>query len=144
VTLKIVTPVATLCIAAFVAIIGFNQWRISREKLRLDLFNRRFDIYLRVLDYYGALLKEGGGPTTEQTVSFLKAVRESRFIFPKVSEVHRFLEEFWTRANDFFIDAAKRKAGVSVHNATDKFQWLLDAMKTLEEKMEPYMQFERL
>ena len=99
-------------------------------------------MYLRVLDYYGALFKEGGGPDTERTVSLLKAVRESRFIFPKASEVHRFLEEFWSRANDFFIHTAKRNAGHPIHNVSDNIQWLLDAMKTLEEEMEPYLSFE--
>src|SRR6185437_1639467 len=97
--LGIMTPIATTTIAAAVAIIGLQQWRISREKLRLDLFNRRFDVYMRVLDLYQELLLWKG--TDEQRslfVPFIKAMRESRFIFPKKSGVYPFLEDCHKRA----------------------------------------------
>jgi hypothetical protein len=131
-----ITSVATVCIATFVAIIAFNQWRINRDKLRLDLFNRRFDVYLRVLDYYQELFNGNGAPDAAITTSFLKAVRESRFIFPKASGVHQFLEELWTRANDYsrYIDRKE----------LEDTRWLLEAMSNLETKMEPFITFESL
>ncbi|MGC9199093.1 MAG: hypothetical protein ACP5E5_09160 [Acidobacteriaceae bacterium] len=131
-----ITSVATVFIAAFVAIIGFNQWRISRDKLRLDLFNRRFDVYLRVLDYYQEVLKGEGVPSDSITTPFIKAVRESRFIFPKASGVHQFLEEFRYRADKFAKNIIPRRDG--------DFAWINDAMPTLETMMEPYVKFEKL
>ena len=86
--LKVVTLIATTAVAIAVAIISWKQWRLSQEKLRLDLFNRRFDVYMRVLDLYQELLQWKG--TAEQNalyIPFIKAVRESRFIFPRKSPV---------------------------------------------------------
>lgn len=152
VTLKVVTPVTAL-IALFVAIIGYNQWRISRDKLRLDLFNRRFDIYLRVLDYYQQLLQWQDKP--EQIalgMPFIKAVRESRFIFPKDSGVHQFLEDFQKHVYPItgYTEVRKSLQGMPkelsefAQKKLDNVNWILNSMKTLEDKMEPYLRFESL
>ncbi len=130
-----ITSVATIFIAAFVAFINLNQWRISRDKLRLDLFNRRFDVYLRVLDYYQEFFKVEGVPSDSITTSFIKAVRESRFIFPKASGIFEFLEEFWHRADKFAKNIARRDGDA---------EWILNTMATLETKMEPYVKFKNL
>jgi hypothetical protein len=69
-------------------------WWTSREKLRLDLYNRRFDVYSRTLDFYHALLS--WEPTELEKAktslldspelgntqkSFIKASREAQFLF---------------------------------------------------------------
>ena len=36
----------TAVIAAMVALISFGQWRIARAKLQLDLFEKRFAVYM--------------------------------------------------------------------------------------------------
>jgi hypothetical protein len=149
---NVITPIATVIVAGFVALISFLQWRISREKLRLDLYNRRFDIYTRVLDYYQELLKWHGTP--EQLAlqkPFIKAVRESRFIFPEDSGVYKFLEEFSTHA--FYISsfAETRDALAGTQEQvrlalarTDHVNWILKSMSTLEDKMSPCLRFDSL
>lgn len=77
-------------------------WWINREKLRLDLYNRRFEIYCRVLDLLFAF--ENWNPTGAETTAcslqdspeldralkaFTKAYRESQFLFDEKSGVHR-------------------------------------------------------
>lgn len=92
---RAVTPVFTILIAGFVAYISRLQWKTNREKLRLDLYERRFDIYMRVFEFQSALLFWGGGP--EQIAlqaPFLRALQESRFMFPEKSGAYKFLIEF--------------------------------------------------
>ena len=89
------TAIATIIIAVYVATISRRQWRTNQEKLRLDLYERRFDIYMRVFDFHGALLFWGDKP--EQVAlqaPFLRALQESRFMFPEKSGVYAFLKEF--------------------------------------------------
>lgn len=52
VLLRITIPLAASVVSIAVAIISWSQLQISREKLRLDLFNRRFDIFQCVLDFH--------------------------------------------------------------------------------------------
>lgn len=43
--MKAVTAIGQLALAATVAYIAFQQWRTARNKLKLDLFDRRFAAY---------------------------------------------------------------------------------------------------
>jgi hypothetical protein len=148
-----IQSVATVCIATFVAVIGFLQWRISREKLRLDLFNRRFDIYLRVLNYHLALSRSQNSPEQlEELEPFIKAIRESRFMFPTKSGVRKFLEDFQARANEVVNFTASQKMLEDMPEERAKLSsrqlentaWLYKAVITLEGMMEPYVKFNRL
>jgi hypothetical protein len=75
------TSIVTAAIAVIVAIIAYQQWRVNREKLRLDLYNRRFDIYLRCLNLHEQLIGHGS-PDENLLDPFFRAFRESRFMFP--------------------------------------------------------------
>jgi len=49
--------VATIVIAIFVASIGAFQWFTAHEKLRLDLYSRRFDVYSCTIDFVQAMME---------------------------------------------------------------------------------------
>jgi hypothetical protein len=63
------------CVTAYAAY--FNS-----EKLRLDLYNKRFEVYSTTIDFYQALIK---WDDTEQNqriyLRFIKSFLESRFLF---------------------------------------------------------------
>lgn len=62
--------------------IAFQQKEIAKEKLRLDLFDRRYKIYESIFNYYGALI--GWSGTDEQQVvstNFFRATKEANFLF---------------------------------------------------------------
>lgn len=145
-----VTSVVTSCIAAFVALIGFNQSRVSRDKLRLDLFNRRFGIYLCVLDYYVSLSRpQTDSDQPDKVDAFIKAIRESRFMFPPKSGVYPFLEELRTRANEVVNYTESLKILVDMPKALSQLtskhlentHWIQQSMSTLEDKIKPYVSF---
>jgi hypothetical protein len=41
-TLKVIAALATAIVAVYVAWLGTMQWKTAREKLRLDVYDRRF------------------------------------------------------------------------------------------------------
>jgi hypothetical protein len=162
--LKAVTP--TVAIAALAALIAFFQWRTNRlqaetnrEKLRLDLYNRRFEIYLRCLNYHEQLM--GHLPREENLLNpFFRAFRESRFMFPASSGVHDLLEELlregrnledWRdRATEEFLEntpVTDRERAEYEHSEALQAErrLILERIKPfipkLEEKLAPFLNF---
>src|SRR5216684_1445740 len=97
---------AAVVISVASAGVAFAAWRTSREKLRLDLYNRRFDIYSRTLDLLHILetwqpseLEKNSAslqqsPDLEKAQrAFVKASREAQFLFDDASGVHKLLEQ---------------------------------------------------
>jgi len=71
-----------------------NALAAQDEKIRFDLYDRRFEIFSSVLDFYGALLSWKG--TTEQIAArarFFKAYQEAGFLFQKASGIEELLNE---------------------------------------------------
>jgi hypothetical protein len=78
----------TMSILAFV-VACFALW-VSAEKLRLNLYNKRFDIYLRTLKFQQALFRMGKEDGVFDTLQadFMIASRESKFLFSPESGVY--------------------------------------------------------
>lgn len=139
-------------------------WWTNREKLRLDLYNRRFDIYNRTLDLLHAL--EVWNPTASERAShslqdspdldktlknFTKASRESQFLFDDDSGIHKQLEQMHSDA--IAIIGYKRDLGPSFTGpdlATASLEHqkrsnqVLKTPPSLEKAMKKYLNFHAL
>jgi hypothetical protein len=63
-------------------------WEIEVTKVRLDLYNRRFQIFDSIFDFYEALLGWKGTPEQRATqMRFFRAYQESGFLFSKESGI---------------------------------------------------------
>jgi hypothetical protein len=80
--------VLTAFIAAIVALITFLQWVTAREKVRLDLFDKRFAVYDELRS---AMSRHLRGNTETAFPEFEKAASRARFLFGP--EVQAFLED---------------------------------------------------
>lgn len=145
-----ISAVATTVIAGYVAAISARQWRTNREKLRLDLYNRRFEIYIRVLGFYQELIQwEGSSEQVERQAPFIKAYAESRFMFPPQSGVYEYLKEFSGHAFKIVQFKKTVEALSSLPEETTKLalersnhaNWILVSMAEIERKMGPYLNF---
>lgn len=80
----------TTAMSTFAVVVAcFALW-VSAEKLRLDLYNKRFDIYLRTLKFQQALFQKvrEDGTLAALHADFMIASRESRFLFSSESGVY--------------------------------------------------------
>ena len=89
---------ASLLLTATIAIgtwlITRRQATTSEEKLRLDLYERRFDVYSRSIDFYQSLESWTGSQSNRETHRlFIKAKLESSFLFPVESGIQKRLQE---------------------------------------------------
>jgi len=102
-----VKGLGTLALLAFAGAISFlsyliTRWqgRIANERLRLDLYNRRFEIFTGIFDMYEALISWNGTP--EQIAvraKFFRGYQESGFLFRKGSGIENFLKQLNDDAN---------------------------------------------
>lgn len=82
-------------VAVFVTYrLGSEQARLSREKLRLDLYERRWKIFKSIFDFYYVMIAWTG--TDGQKVArdqFFMAYQESAFLFDPADGVEQLLKD---------------------------------------------------
>jgi hypothetical protein len=79
------TAISTLLIALMVAVIAFAQWRTARQRMILDLFQRRMDLIDLVSTAASTILIQGA-LRNENVDGFLRARRGDNFLFgPEVT-----------------------------------------------------------
>jgi hypothetical protein len=150
-----VTPIF---IAAFVAFIACWQSRINRNKLRLDLYNRRFDVYSKALEFFIFLLSYNPSNISTEVCKnlhkdFIKALRESKFLFDDKSNVHNILKQMNDKA--FLIIGLKEQGGALAkadplefnkmnEQSLEAMHWFNEAIPKLEKAMARYLNFHKL
>ncbi len=75
-----VTALLVPTIALFGAFIAYQQWRTAREKLKLDLFDKRFAVYDTARNFIGNIVTQGK-VTDEQFFVFLNGTIEAKWLF---------------------------------------------------------------
>ena len=145
--------IAAVVIAAYVASIGTFQWTNAREKLRLDLYNRRFDVYASTMAYMQALIV--WEPVTQseriqQRKAFIRAMFESDFLFEDNPCIPALLEELNKRSFpmvDFYQRNGEPRA-MQLPDFAQKLErneahvrWILEARQSLKTMLTPYLGF---
>jgi hypothetical protein len=81
---------------AAVSVTGYFAWHqknIAREKLRLDLYDRRFRIFTSIFDFYEVMISWEGTPQQKEARDrFFRAYQESGFLFTKESGIEALLK----------------------------------------------------
>jgi len=151
--LKALTAAATTTVAIYVARISKRQWLTNREKLRLDLYDRRFKIYLAAMEFHKALVIWDGTEEQQKLIDpFIQAFRESRFLFPESSGVFAFMTDFSKHA--FFItnfgklremlSSYPKELNQQAMARSDSANWVLQSMEPLEQKLGPFLNFHEM
>lgn len=77
-TITLIVSVVTLISTFSVA---YAQMKIASAKIKLDLYNKRFAVYISALEYYQATWYESPDRMKEKGNQFVKFYRESKFLF---------------------------------------------------------------
>lgn len=142
--------VTTLISLAAFAVAWFSLI-INEEKFRLDLYNKRFDIYLRTVKFYQALMRlqesKEAGIFDALQVGFIIATRESKFLFAPNSGVYDLLSRLNTAS--FTItglrDLPKGLPPEQIIQNQEQISGALmlwnSSMEHLEDLMAPYLNY---
>jgi hypothetical protein len=150
--LDYISAVTPILVAFFVAYIAYRQWRIAQQKLRLDLYNKRFAVFEITLRLFQEILG-GTSLAAEQFDSlhreFITAMIEAKFLFDTESGINEMMNEF--NKATFFIKGGRdimKTSGVPPEVLIDASNRMLDEQKKLPAKLEamekamaPYLSF---
>jgi len=151
--LKSTEEIATVVIAVYVSFIGTLQWITARQKLRLDLYNRRFDVYLVAFDFMQALMMWSSISIEERRpkrIAFIRAVRESRFLFADNLRIPNLLEEIEKRSFKVtgFVEELSQYMGIMPNETLAAYkekesglEWIAGSISQLEMLLVPYLAF---
>ena len=141
----------TTAVSILAFVVAFFALWVSADKLRLDLYNKRFDIYLRTLKFQQPLLrarKEDGTFAALQT-DFMIACRESIFLFSPRSGVYDQLRKLHEASaaivQDIPNDLPREKKSELEEKHSDAIVlWSDPGLEKLENLMKPYLKFHKV
>lgn len=150
--LEILKVSVTSVLAVFAAWIAFQQYKTSKDKLRLDLFEKRYALYNSLFESWWAVTMN-----TENKIEYtdnVKVRRESHFLFDK--NTRQFIYDFmwklgeYSRLNSRLTMLNKRFSERQIDNperseVTDKIEVMrpkmMDMIEDLGEIFRPYLGF---
>jgi hypothetical protein len=153
--LDYVSALTPSVIALVVAYLAYRQWRIAKQKLRLDLYAKRFAVFEIALHFYQDLLDGSGSSKEDQEMlhrQFITAMIECRFLFASNSGLKGLMEEMNKSA---FVIKGSRDVLKTQGIPSEMFQETMNRLHTeqasLEKKiqsiqtaMAPYLSFHGL
>lgn len=95
ITLVVSLVTASVSIATY--FIARSQMKIASAKIKLDLYNKRWAIYLAVLDYHQSAYDKTEESMEIKAVGFIKAFRESVFLFDSKDGITKTMEKIKDR-----------------------------------------------
>jgi hypothetical protein len=138
-----VTAAFTIFIASIGVWIAFRQSQIARNKLKLDLFERRMAVYEVVSIAIGRAVN-AGKLTNQEQYDYLSGTRSSQWLFgPEVFEyIHTTL---WHKIIDLELHDKMISAPPSdertkhIHARSEVTKWLHRQYKEFDRLCEPYL-----
>ncbi|CAI3949688.1 unnamed protein product [Commensalibacter communis] len=138
-------------------VVAYTQMKIACAKTRLDLYERRFGIYVSALNCYQACSKEQSEEILRCQYELIKSCRESQFLFKRNDSIHKILSEMLDYTNQIGSYVSRVKKYESLNSAyleieLKRYKKLTDDAKAvfqkklfeLEDKIKPYIQFENI
>ena len=154
--MTILFSLLTIFISLATFSIAFSQMKIASAKNRLDLYNKRFNIYVTALEYFQACWHKSHKEIEEKSFEITHAYREARFLFAMEDGIYTTLGKIqqngstilafekhkYERENNLTNDRLHLETlHENACNARLDFQKNLEA---LESQMERYIQFKEI
>jgi hypothetical protein len=136
----------TLVVGLFAAYLAYHQYRLSRERFKLDLFEKRFKVFSGARVFLTHIMREGKLKDLDPLWEYRAAIGEATFLFDE--DITTYLEEIYKRAVDLHVaghsmeplpvgDERTRLAT----EMSESLQWLSQQLPELTKRFSPYMKF---
>jgi len=140
------TPV----IAILAVYIAWQQYRINRYKVRIDLFDRRYKIFDTLMNLLGHIAQRGD-IADEKLNEFLRSTKESEFLFKK--DIPEYLDEIYKNAVDLHCQEEMLKSqqlpiGLKRNEVVEKrgkiFDWFTSQFDISRKRFAKYLNFKNI
>ncbi|MCC5074255.1 hypothetical protein VDR70_015810 [Xanthomonas campestris pv. campestris] len=146
--------VCSLFVSTATFLVALSQMKIASAKTRLDLYSKRFNIYLSALEYYQAIWGLSDKPLDRCTQDFIKSYRESQFLFKDTDGIYATLTEIKdtgssaTHLQNIILET-EQKAGSDLlelgdlrKQRTQQLDGFEQSLTGLEKQLSKYIRFE--
>jgi hypothetical protein len=137
--------IATLFLSVAVVVIAWQQWRVADNKLRLDLFDRRYKVYDATRKFLAVIIREATFADS-QLFEFYAGTSGAEFLFG--ADVVDYLGQIRKRAVDmrtaqqlFEPLPVGDERSRHVQAAHDDLSWLSDQITAMTKVFTPYLGF---
>lgn len=147
---KILVSTAAVLVSLSLASAAFLQLRTARQKLALDLYDRRLEYYRRVHRFLLESMSADGSSHHQHLMSFAHDVDEAHFFFG--GDVRQFLdrlyfhalsaislnERLYPRSRSAGLEVGPERESVSASFSKEQ-QWFSDQLQEAKVMFAPYM-----
>src|SRR5437868_3401142 len=145
-TMTLFFSIVTLFLSVAVAVIAWQQWRVADNRLRLDLFDRRYKVYDATRKFLATILREANF-TDSQLFEFYAGTSDAEFLFgAKVVDYIGQIREralHMRTAQQLFEPlpvGEERSRHVQKHH--DDLVWLTEQIEEMSKTFAPYLGFQ--
>lgn len=136
----------TAIIGSAVAWVAWRQHHISKEQLKLALFEKRFAVFAGVRKFLTQILRTGNLKELEPLWEYRASIGDASFLFGK--ELDSYLWEIDTHAlnlHRIIEEMTHRPRGAErsrlAEEESNELAWLTDQIGELKKRFSPYMAF---
>nr|WP_320136637.1 hypothetical protein [uncultured Amphritea sp.] len=130
------TALIPIALAALGSYIAIQQYRTNRQKLKIELFEKRYAIYDAVREYMGAIIRKRHSNENEQQ-QFLVETKGAAFLFD--DEIIKFIEDVWQNSIDMGEWHEDELPSTHAQEEADDMRWFLAEFGKLNERFSKYM-----
>jgi hypothetical protein len=137
----LITPV----VAIVVVYIAYRQWLTAKDKLKLDLFEKRFKVYEASIKFISSIINNNGMVSNEDMNDFIFNKNCSKWLFNE--EIYGYLsEQIYERAIDLNVlnmelkDMGEGDQRTNIaHNQGEIRKWFNSQYRILDELFYPFL-----
>jgi hypothetical protein len=132
----------TIIIGILVAYIAYRQYLLANEKLKLDLFEKRFAIYRGLQSFLSDILRESR-VTNDRIVQFRIETQDATFLFE--DDIPNYLDQVAEKAIELLIKGTHQKTSDVIRNEFGLISWFALQITGQDSKLiqnfSPYLKF---
>jgi hypothetical protein len=137
--------IATLFLSVAVVTIALLQWRVAENKLRLDLFDRRYKVYEATRKFLAVIIREGAF-TGPQLSEFNIGTSDAEFLFRAdvvdyLGQIRKRAVHLWTAQRLYEPLPVGDERSRHAQAAHDDLSWLSDQITAMTKAFTPYLGF---
>ena len=135
----------TPMIAITTVYIAYQQYRVNRINLRLNLYDRRVEVFRGVLTHLSAAAREAK-LKSEDLMNFLRSTSKKEFLFDH--DLCQYLEEIYGRSVDLWSASSQLadrdmpygpERTQLVDRQSQQLKWLSDQLPELRKRFSKYL-----
>ncbi|TFG45596.1 MAG: hypothetical protein E4H40_08100 [Candidatus Brocadiia bacterium] len=135
----------TIIIGVFVAYTAYSQYRLSKEKFKLDMFDKRYGVYKNTQVFLSKILRDAK-IEMKDIFEFRAGTQDSVFFFKE--DIPNYLKSIDNKALDFWeiheslngVPKGEKRSKICAEE-TELLGWLTRQLPELKNKFSPYLKF---